>query len=249
MSPGKRTLVWSYGGGTQSAALAVLVKNGTLPVPDLACIADTSREMPTTWAYLRDVIQPYLGDLIKIHIVPHEYARVDLYANDTLTIPAYTATGRFPTYCSGEWKRDACQRWLRDQGVEACDVWIGYSVDEMARCSKQRKQWVRHVYPLIDLRLTRAACYRIVEAAGLPRPPRSRCFMCPHQGREEWAEVQQHPELWKAAVSLDERIRENDAENALYLHSSRVPLAAVDVSKVEDEMPLFRGCQGVGCFT
>lgn len=245
----RRTLVWSYGGGTQSAALAVLVKQGALPVPELACIADTSREMPSTWAYLRDVIQPYLGDLLTIHVVPHDFARVDLYSGDSLTIPAYTETGRFPTYCSGEWKRDACQRWLRTQGVKACDVWIGYSLEEMGRCSKQRKQWVKHLYPLIDMGLNRAGCYRLVEAAGLPRPPRSRCFMCPHQGREEWAEVQADPELWRAAVHLDERIRENDEQGKLYLHNSRTPLALVDLSQTEEDMPLFRGCQGVGCFT
>lgn len=30
-----KTLVWSYGGGTQSAAIAALIKLGELPMPDL----------------------------------------------------------------------------------------------------------------------------------------------------------------------------------------------------------------------
>lgn len=54
------TIVWSYGGGVQSAAIGVLIREGVLPVPDLAVIADTGRERRSTWEYLRRFMQPYL---------------------------------------------------------------------------------------------------------------------------------------------------------------------------------------------
>src|SRR5262245_54993426 len=101
------SIVWSYGGGVQSAAIAVLIRQGVLPVPDLAGIADTGREVQTTWAYLREVIQPYLLPTgVQIEIVPHTAASVDLYdRHGAVMIPAFTATGRLRTFCSGEWKR------------------------------------------------------------------------------------------------------------------------------------------------
>jgi hypothetical protein len=46
------TLVWSFGGGVQSWALAVLVAQGRLPRPDYTVIANTKREATETWEYL-----------------------------------------------------------------------------------------------------------------------------------------------------------------------------------------------------
>lgn len=40
-SGGGRSLVWSYGGGVQSAAIAVLVLRGELPRPERVVMADT----------------------------------------------------------------------------------------------------------------------------------------------------------------------------------------------------------------
>ena len=63
--------IWSYGGGTQSAAIAALIVSGKLPVPDVAVIADTGREVSSTWDYLRDVVQPALP--FQVHIIPHSF--------------------------------------------------------------------------------------------------------------------------------------------------------------------------------
>jgi hypothetical protein len=141
-------LAWSYGGGVQSVAIAVLVKEGALPKPDLAVIADTGREVGSTWDYLRDVTTPYLEPIgVKIEIAPHSLAgKADLYANDGLTLmPAWTERGRLPTFCSGAWKRDVVERWLRLKGVKACQIWIGFSLDEMNRCGKAHREWCQPV--------------------------------------------------------------------------------------------------------
>ena len=41
----KRSLVWSYGGGVQSVAMAIMVANGMLKRPECIVMADTGREM------------------------------------------------------------------------------------------------------------------------------------------------------------------------------------------------------------
>jgi len=73
--------VWSYGGGTQSCAIAVLVARGDLPTPDCVVIADTGREASETWAYLDEHIRPLLAPL-EVHVAPK-----------TLATRLYEATG------------------------------------------------------------------------------------------------------------------------------------------------------------
>ena len=246
-----RTQVWSFGGGVQSAGIAVLVREGVLPKPDLAVIANTGRERQETWDYLKNVIQPYLDHIgLTIQVADHATAGVDLYANNgDLLIPAFTVAGRLPTFCSGSWKRDVVERWMRKQGVKEADVWIGFSTDEIRRCGKAHREWAQPRYPLIEKRLSRRSCLALVEKSGLPEPPRSRCFMCPHQNAEEWRQVRSNPEEWAAAVALDEKIRNADERGGLFLHHSRVPLALADLGTEGDDMPLFRKCQDAGCWT
>jgi hypothetical protein len=250
-------LVWSFGGGVQSVAIAVLVREGVLPVPDLAFIADTGRERKTTWEYLANIVQPYLAPTgLQIEIAPHSLSRVDLYDKSGLTLmPAYTAEGRLPGYCAGEWNRDAGYRWMRSKGVKQCDQWLGYSIDEQQRVKDQdHRKWCHLVYPLIEKRINRATCRALIEKAGLPPVSKSRCWMCPHQNKEEWAEVKADPEEWNAAVAVEKAINENDPEEGrkgnLFLYAGRVPLELADFQT--EELPLlslFRGCEGEGCWT
>ena len=46
------TDVWSFGGGTQSVAIAVLIAQGRLPKPERTIFADTSRKFNAV--YLHD---------------------------------------------------------------------------------------------------------------------------------------------------------------------------------------------------
>jgi hypothetical protein len=41
--------ILSYGGGIQTIAMCVLVAQDRLERPDAIIVADTGREMPTTW--------------------------------------------------------------------------------------------------------------------------------------------------------------------------------------------------------
>ena len=261
-------IAWSYGGGWQSVAIGVLIREGALPRPDLVGIADTSREIGTTWEYLYGTMQPYLDKIgLKIEVAPHTLARVDMYDKDGLTLmPAYTRTvtrisglyeeeeiaeGRLSAFCSGEWKRDVMERWLRLKGVKECEQWIGYSLDEEWRVKKDHRGWCHLTHPLIEKGITRAMCGRIIEAAGLPLPKKSRCYCCPHQSPEEWLEVQARPEEFAAAIRLDDEIRAKDPRegNNLFLYSGRVPLAMADFQTDAGLQPPARACEAGHCWT
>lgn len=248
------TLVWSYGGGVQTAAMAVMIVEGALPRPDITVMADTGREATATWDYLRDVLGPYLATVgVTVEIAPHTLARVDLCdPNGTTLIPAYSAEGRKSAFCSGEWKRDVVYRFLRSKGVQRCRQWLGISWEERHRARSSSRKWAALEYPLVDRHITRDGCLRLAEAAGLPPPPKSSCWCCPHRGDKQWRLLRdRYPDDWAAAIALDEQIREADERGGLWLHKSRVPLAMAPIDEPQDgQMELFpANCSSGYCWT
>lgn len=216
-----RVQVWSSGGGTQSAAIAALICKGELR-PDIAVIIDTEREVQQTWTYHDAVIVPALS---KVGVILHrvsksKYAMVDLYGSgDKLLIPAFTdkngRVGKLPTYCSNEWKARVVQRFCTDMipGAKGFDIWLGISRDEAHRMrSGQRGKW-QYKHPLIDdgRLMNRRDCINLVKSMGWPEPPRSRCWMCPNQGREEWRDLKEnHPDDYAKAMAFEKQIKVKD---------------------------------------
>ena len=241
------TEILSYGGGTQTVAMCVLVAQGKLPKPDYVIAADTGREMPTTWEYADKYMRPLLASVgLELHIAPHTLATVDLYSgNSDLLVPAFTDTGKLPTYCSTEWKQRVVWRYARQ--VLGCNTnminWIGFSLDEVKRIKNEDGRR----YPLVELMLTRADCEYLIEQAGLPLPRKSRCWMCPHQHNAEWREVRDNPQLWRQAIELDGEIRDNDERGGVYLHPQRVPLELADID-ADDRREPNRQCAFGVCF-
>jgi len=238
-------VVWSYGGGRQSVALAVLVEQGKLPRPELAVFADTGREDSATMVYHREHVASFLD----LEIAPHELATVDLWSSGgSLLIPAFTSTGKLPTYCSVEWKRRVVSRFLRAKGygpARPIDLWLGISLDEIERARDSDVAWIRHRFPLLDLRLTRHDCERIIADAGMPPAPKSSCWMCPFRSREQWRDLRDNrPADWDKAVALDAAIRERDPN--VFVHRDRLPLA--DAVAAGPETPE-ESCQTEFCWT
>src|SRR5260221_3912981 len=97
---------WSYGLGTQSTAMLILVAQGKLPKPARVVIADTGREAQVGWDYFHTYAEPLMHELgLRVEIAPHSLATVDLYDKRGRTLlPAFTAKGKLPTLCSIEWQ-------------------------------------------------------------------------------------------------------------------------------------------------
>lgn len=249
-----RALTWSYGGGTQSAAIAVLIAQDKLPKPECSVIADTGREQSETWAYLRQHVQPLLASVgVTIHRAPHSMATVDLYSKSgKLLIPAFTPpNGKLPTFCSTEWKKRVVQRYLRQHGYgpgRPVDTWIGFSLEEAYRRMKPSGvAWQEYTWPLVDLvPRTRNECRQLVLDAGLPDPPRSSCWMCPYHTDEEWRHIKDKaPVDWAKAVVFDEEIRRMDT---VYVHRSFKPLSEVTLDSEEEEDDGRESCESGHCF-
>jgi hypothetical protein len=249
----ERAIIWSYGGGVQSAAIAVLVVQGKLPRPERIVMADTGREATATWDWLDKAIQPMLATVgLRVEIAPHSLASVDLYAtNGRPLIPCFSdmkGEGRLPNFCSVEWKRRVVHRWLNAQGygpARPVVEWLGISTDEVHRAKYSGMEWAEFRYPLLmDVPLRRFECVQLVRDAGIGTPPRSSCWMCPFRSNEEWKSLRNTGD-WQDAVDLDAELRSRGDES-LFLHRSCAPLDEARLGEV-DEQGTFDFCEEGRC--
>jgi hypothetical protein len=249
------SVVWSCGGGVQSAAIAALICRGDLPVPDAAVIADTGREASETWRYHEGTMRPALARAgVKLERLPHAWATVDLFGGaegTTALMPMFTSQAGSPgqtrKYCSNEWKSRPVERYYRSLGLTGGTIWIGFSIDEYyrARSHDPQAKW-NHTYPLIDRRLTRTDCVALVLRMGWPQPPRSSCWMCPYRSDAEWLHLKRtDPQDFEAAVALERDVRKIDP--ALFLHRSCKPLDSAELGEAQGD--LLDQCGSGMCFT
>jgi hypothetical protein len=250
---GARMITLSYGGGKQTVAIITLILEGKLPRPDLIVMADTNREVSTTFDYLEAIIQPALKEIgLQVEIAPHELATVDIYRNDAMLLPAFTRQngriGKMPTWCSNEWKQFVIRRWLKERRVTDTDVWLGISLDESERMKSSGLNWYRHVYPLIEVvPMDRNQCVTQIQRFGWLVPHKSRCWMCPNQSPEAWKQMKRLENGdFEKAVQLENEIRQIDQD--MYFHRLAIPLdQAVEQSEMQTEM--FDGCDSGYCMT
>lgn len=151
--------ILSYGGGTQSAALALMSAAGDLPKLDHVIFADTHGELPETYLYA-DYVERILGEAeIPFHRVSagslEEALLSPVRTTSNPTPPAHVVNppgaasekGRINGYrCSYDYKR----RVIGQKVKQLCggrgawkranvEQWLGFSVDELNRCKPEQE--------------------------------------------------------------------------------------------------------------
>ncbi len=236
--------VFSFGGGVQSTAVLVLAAQG-----DLACdaflfanVGDDS-ENPATLRYVREIAMPYAEahgiQLIEIHRKRRDGSFQTLHARETsmqnrsIGIPVRMSNGAPGNRaCTADYKIQPVASWCYRHGARKTKpaiTMLGISLDEWQRMRTDSGiSYTRLAYPLIDRRMRRQDCINMIEAAGLPVPPKSSCWFCPYHRLSTWREMRdKEPELFVAAVALEVRINEKRTrigKDAVWLTDRRKPL-------------------------
>lgn len=256
-----KPIVWSFGGGTQSIAIAILIVQGKLPRPDMIVFADTGREATETFEYTQSWVSPLLATVnLTIETAGHDLAHVDLYSKKSrmLLIPAFHETGKLQTFCSSEWKRNVVRRYIRSKGIKQCINWLGMSIDEVERLKPSGAQWIETVWPLCGMprehdygvRYSRADCRQLILKYGWPEPPKSSCWMCPNRRNDQWQRLKDYyPQDFAAAVALEKEMSAKNTQGGLWLHNARKPLDEIDFTKDEESQPELFGCDSGFCWT
>lgn len=216
-------LVVNYGMGTDSTAMLVLLveqyKHGDKNArPDKIVFSDTGSESPHTYAYV-EKIQAYLkaNDFPPVTIIGKKFRKG---LKDTSLHESCERLGTMPSLayggksCSLKWKAAEMDmdhgQW--DQALEAKAVGlpltklIGYdaSTADMRRSKNPGNKKEQFAYPLRDAGLKRDDLKAIIEAAGLPQPGKSACFLCPASKKPEVVELaKKDPGLAAAALRIE----------------------------------------------
>lgn len=232
--------VLSLGWGIQSYTLAAMVALGELEPLDAAIHADTTHEASGTYEFARQWT-PWLEERgVKVVTVANYQQRPMIDQWGGVRVPAYTITpkgdGQVHRQCTGEWKITPIRRWLQaNRHGRPVEQWIGISLDEYQRMKDSDVKYVTHRWPLIEKRMTRAACATWLERHDLPTPPKSACVFCPFHDTRAWHDMKANGNGdWHKAVEVDEAIRKARPPYDLFLHPSRKPLALVDFSTAEE---------------
>ncbi|MCL2646133.1 MAG: hypothetical protein FWD61_03895 [Phycisphaerales bacterium] len=204
---GNQPLIVSYGAGRDSTAMLIEMHRRGIR-PDVILFANVGSEKQATYRFI-PVFDQWLKDhgFPGITIVayrpkwaPYHTLEGNMILNATLP----GATFNMHT-CAVKFKIEPQQRWTGHWGP-ARRAWsrgikvlkyIGFDCDETHRLKdadakahsgeadpKEQERFEHHM-PLMEWGINLEKCKEIIDAAGLPIPPKSACFFCPSQKPQE----------------------------------------------------------------
>ncbi|MFI2346891.1 phosphoadenosine phosphosulfate reductase [Streptomyces sp. NPDC019443] len=261
---------FSFGGGWQSTAALVLAAQERIDFRTfLFANVGSDSENPATLRYLEQYAAPYAAahglDLIELHReakgTTETICQRILSSNGSRqTIPVFLTNGKpGKRNCTYDFKILVTGAWLKAHGASAdhrATVAMGISLDEIGRANPNKAMpYERLAYPLLDLKIRRADCPRIIRSAGLPVPPKSSCDFCPMRKIPEWQAMhQQDPVRFERACHIEDTINRflaGKGKPPVYLTRTGRPLR--QLFKAGTQMSLFdtddEGCDNGWCWT
>lgn len=249
--------VLSLGAGVQSSTLLLMAVQGELTI-DAAIFADTGWEPPAVydWLTVLEVEAKRVGLCIQ-RVNDGDLRSESLSRKGRLaTMPLHVVNpngthGMLRRQCTRDYKVRPIQRACRALGISKRnpgELLLGISLDEAHRMRESQVAYLRNVYPLIDLRMTRHDCTNWLARHGYSTPPKSACIGCPFRDDRGWRKMHdEQPNDWADAVDFDARVRQlKGVRGLVFLHRSGKPLDQVDLSTPQDhgQLDLF----GEECF-
>jgi len=93
----------------------------------------------------------------------------------------------------------------RGEYVKPATAIIGLGYEELTRMYDPHLSEYVVEYPLIERKMKRQDCVDYVHRHGYESPPKSGCYFCPFQGRDQWKQLRKdHPDLFRDAMALEE---------------------------------------------
>ena len=188
----------SFGAGVQTTALLLMDSY------DEIIFADTQGEHPETYDYMERFVLPYCKEkAIKFTVLDSEVQgtkSLEQFCLDKRATPS-----RRHRWCTEKFKIRRIANYVKASGNKGSTCVIGISFDEVHRMHESHSRAYSFEYPLIDKRLTRQDCKKVIADHGWPEPPKSGCFYCPFAKMSHWKELyHNHPDLFQRARLMEE---------------------------------------------
>jgi len=189
--------ILSLGAGVNSTALLHVIVDERLPL-DEVIFADTGAEKPETYEYVEKWIRPFLES----RAIPF----VTVKAKETLMercMRGHTIPDRRYRWSTRDYKITPIYKHLKPN--LPATVYLGIAWDEPDRVKESLKDDVTNNWPLVDRKMTRDDCVKLIESKGWPEPVKSGCWFCPFTRLDGWRWLwKEHPGLFKKAVEIEQ---------------------------------------------
>ena len=168
-----------------------------LPLDEIV-FADTGAEKPDTYAYLEKWIKPFLSDM--------GVRFVTVRAKETLLercLRGHTIPDRRYRWSTRDYKIRPIYKHLKAYAPVVC--YLGIAFDEIHRVKQENSvSWILRDWPLIDRKMNRADCVKLIESKGWPVPVKSGCWFCPFSSLADWNRLwKSQPDLYEKAVAIE----------------------------------------------
>ena len=122
--------VLSYGGGVQSTAMLLMIKEGKIPKPDIVVHSDTGSELPETEQFIEWAYKFTISELkIPFVIVKSTYGKLHEFYLSTAAIPVIGMR-----HCTANFKIAPQRQFFRSivgrKNKHMVDCWLGITTDE-----------------------------------------------------------------------------------------------------------------------
>jgi len=191
----------SFGAGVDSTALMLLLLDEKHVFETV--FIDHGGDYPETYAYVDYLLEKgYEITILKPSVIAKEvrYDNIYDYFWHYKSVP-------FRNYriCTDKFKITTFNKYVEKPSI----VYLGYDWSEYARARKPKTKSpksIEYQYPLIEKRINRTLCKKIIKNHDLKVPRKSGCWFCPFQKMSEWKKLRDnYLELFHKAVALEER--------------------------------------------
>ena len=185
----------SFGCGVDSVAALLMDSNY-----DEIIFADTGSELPETYQFL-EYFEKKSG--LKITKVKSHLGKIYDYYHKGRFFP-------LPTFrdCTGKFKITPIRQHLRKKygKKETFEMNIFIDYDEFHRMRTSDVKYIKKKNPIVDKKITREKCLKIINDFGYDLPLKSGCFFCPFNNKKRWIDLRNnHIDLFEKSKELEKR--------------------------------------------
>ncbi len=192
------TSILSYGAGVNTSGLMVLLVRKKMPL-DIAVFADTGSELPETYEYLK-VTSEYLDK----HGVEFKVLKPTAGVLYDTCVRRKVIPSTLWRWSTRDYKIRPIHKFYKSLGTHI-NEYLGIAYDEIERMKASREDYITSIFPLIDHKMTREDCVRLIKSARVPVPIKSGCYVCPFVPISRWEYIYKtHPGIYRKVMKLEE---------------------------------------------
>jgi len=222
----------SYGGGVNSTAMMILLKNKGVEFE--AVFSNHGGDYPETYEYVK-MLQ---SEGYPITVLDCKVEDLDLY---DFCLEKNIIPSRWMRWCTDKFKIIPLYKYFE----RPCLVYIGIDVGEIKRAKPSKDIDIENQFPLIEEGMDRTDCEKYIQKAGLSIPRKSGCYFCPYSRKKDFEDLRDnYPELWCKTKKLEDNmlaVRKAQGKEPIYLSSKS--LNAVVKEGQNDLWGLRKPCQ------